>query len=176
MMPNVVLKAFGASFLSLWAVFAVTPPTITDSPKQAKTPVYASTTHATMPQVASKPWTPTTSTPLPQAGNCEAYVAIAYHVGWPIATLDTLRDAMRLESGCDPYAIGDGGDSIGLLQIHQPSWCTPNSNWPIGWMQHYNLGICGDLFDPHVNLRVGLAIWEGWEGSTPGWHHWHALK
>jgi len=115
------------------------------------------------PRLRAKQPTPTTTTPLPQAGNCEAWVGVAYGIGWPIATLDTLKLAMQLESGCDPAAVGDNGASIGLLQIHQPSWCRPNAYWPQGWMQHYGIGDCKDLYDPIINLRVGLMLYEGWD-------------
>ena len=160
---------------SLWTWFAVNLPDTPEPAKTVKTTVYAPATSVQMPQVASNTLPPATTTPLPQAGNCEAWVGVAYGIGWPIAALDTLKLAMQLESGCDPAAVGDNGASIGLLQIHQPSWCRPNSYWPVGWMQHYGVGDCKDLYDPIVNLRVGLMLYEGWTGASPGWQHWHAL-
>jgi hypothetical protein len=168
-------KTFIGLVAGLWGLFAVTLPEAPQPAEAVKTTVYAPATSAQMPQVASNQPTPTTTTPLPEAGNCEGWVGVAYGIGWPIAALDTLKLAMQLESGCNPQAVGDDGDSIGLLQINCPTWATPNSNWPIGWMQHYDMGDCESLYDPITNLRVGLMIWEGWTGSTPGWHHWHAL-
>jgi hypothetical protein len=170
---TLITKAIWASLIALSGLFAVNVPNVA---KQPQTPIQAAATSVTMPQVASKPTPLPSSTPPIQAGNCHAFIGLAYGIGWPAAALDTLELAMRLESGCDPYAVGDNGNSIGLMQIHMPTWCTPNDNWPVGWMQHYNLGICGDLFNPKTNLLVALAIWEGWTGSTPGWQHWHALK
>lgn len=168
-------KALTAAMVAIYGMFVVTLPTAPKAAPTITSTVYNPTTSVTVAPVASKRANPTTTTTWPQAGNCDAYVAIAAHIGWPPAALDTLRLAMELESGCNPQAVGDAGDSIGLLQIHCPTWGTPNSNWPVGWMQHYGWGNCNDLFNPMTNLTVGLAIWEGWKGSTPGWHHWHAL-
>jgi hypothetical protein len=168
-------KLITAAIAALWGLFTLALP---DVPKQAETvkpAVYSPATSVQIVQDASNPIPPATTTPLPNAGNCEGWVGVAYGIGWPQQALDTLRLAMQLESGCDPHAIGDHGDSIGLLQIHCPTWATPNAAWPTGWMQHYGMGDCQSLLDPITNLRVGLMIWEGWEGSTPGWHHWHAL-
>ena len=168
-------KMFIGLVAGLWGLFAVTLPEAPKPAETVKTTVYAPATSVQMLQVASNSPTPATTTPLQAAGDCEAWVGVAYGIGWPIAALDTLKLAMQLESGCNPQAVGDDGDSIGLLQINCPTWATPNANWPIGWMQHYGMGDCESLLDPVTNLRVGLMIWEGWEGSTPGWHHWHAL-
>jgi hypothetical protein len=161
--------------VAVYGMFVVTIPTAPKPSETVSSTVYTAPTTLYRPVQATNPPTPTTTTTWPEAGNCDAYVAIAAHIGWPQTALDTLRLAMRLESGCNPQAVGDAGDSIGLLQIHCPTWGTPNRNWPIGWIQHYGWGDCNDLFDPIVNLTVGLAIWQGWEGSTPGWQHWHAL-
>jgi len=168
-------KALTALMVGIYGMFVVTLPDAPKPDKTVKTTVYQPATSVQKPPVASNPPTPTTTTPLPAAGDCEAYVGIAYAIGWPVDALDTLKLAMRLESGCDPHAVGDFGDSIGLLQIHCPTWGTPSTYWPVGWMQHYGWGDCDDLYDPITNLTVGLAIYEGWTGSTPGWHHWHAL-
>jgi hypothetical protein len=168
-------KLIGALMASVYAMFIVALPTPQKAPETVASTVYQPARTHTVAPAATNPPTPTSTTPLPSAGDCEAYVGIAYAVGWPVDALDTLKLAMRLESGCNPTAVGDRGDSIGLLQIHCPTWATPNRNWPIGWMQHYGWGNCNDLYDPIINLTVGLAIYEGWTGSTPGWHHWHAL-
>lgn len=170
---NLLTKIVWASLIGLYGLFAVNVP---NAPKQAQTPSYTAATRVTVPQVASKPIPLPSSTPQIAAGDCDSFIGLAYGIGWPSAALDTLQLAMRLESNCDPHAVGDNGNSIGLMQIHMPTWCVPNDNWPVGWMQHYNLGICGDLWNPTTNLLVALAIWEGWTGSTPGWQHWHALK
>jgi hypothetical protein len=77
---------------------------------------------------------------------------------------------MRAESGCNPGALGDAehGGSVGLLQIHQDSWCRPNKYWPAGYLQTMAvLDDCRQLFDPFVNLYAGLMVWR--EG---GWTQW----
>ena len=51
------------------------------------------------------------------------------------------------ESSYNPSAIGDGGDSIGLMQI-QPKWC---------YQLMDELG-CQDLLDPYQNVTVGIEI------------------
>ena len=57
----------------------------------------------------------------------------------------TIISMMDQESDFDPNKIGDGGDSLGIMQI-QPKW-------------HYErmerLG-CMDLFDPYQNIKVGI--------------------
>jgi hypothetical protein len=172
---TIIAKLLTGAVLAVYGLFVVAMPDLQPGEPTVPSTVYeATTTHQNAP-AATNPPTPTMTPPLPSAGDCAGWVAVAYGIGWPEAALNTLEQAMRLESGCDPYAVGDGGDSIGLMQIHQPSWCVPNRNWPIGWMQHYDLGFCGDLWHGPTNLRVALAIWEGWQGSTPGWQHWHAL-
>ena len=53
------------------------------------------------------------------------------------------------ESGCNPAAVGDNGNSIGLMQI-QPKWHSERVK---------KLG-CTDLTDPYGNVTVGLDILE----------------
>ena len=168
-------KMMLAAFAGLYAWVVAMPPSQLGPTPQAVPATTPATAHYSPADATTSP-TPTTTAPLPAAGDCEGWVGVAYGIGWPADELDTLKRAMQLESSCDPYALGDDGNSVGLMQIHMPSWCVPNGNWPIGWMQHYDLGICGDLWHGPTNLRVALAIWEGWAGSTPGWHHWHALR
>lgn len=54
---------------------------------------------------------------------------------------------IRYESNYDPHAVGDGGDSIGLMQI-QPRWHSERME---------QLG-CTDLYDPYQNVTVGISI------------------
>ena len=51
------------------------------------------------------------------------------------------------ESRFNPNSVGDGGDSLGLMQI-QPKWHS-------GWMKSLN---CPDLLDPYQNVYVGVHI------------------
>lgn len=168
-------KVLTGIVVGLYGLFMLAIPTPNPTPSPVAATVYTVTTTHYSPIQATKPPTPTTTAPLPAAGDCEGWVGVAYGIGWPATALDTLKLAMQLESGCNPQAVGDHGDSVGILQLHCPTWATPNHNWPIGWTQHYGFGDCNALRDPITNLRAGLAIWEGWKGSTPGWQHWHAL-
>lgn len=168
-------KLIAGALLGLYGLFVVSLPDPPAPQPTVRDTVYEPATTHYRPVQTTNPPTPTTRPLVPSAGDCAGWVGVAYGIGWPEAALDTLEQAMRLESGCDPHALGDAGDSIGLMQIHQPSWCVPSRNWPVGWMQHHDLGFCGDLWHGPTNLRVALAIWEGWDGSQPGWHHWHAL-
>ena len=172
---TLVGKVISAVMAAVYATFIVALPTAPKPAETPKTTVYSPATMHYSPVDASNQPTPATTTPLPAAGDCEGWVGVAYAIGWPVVELDTLKLAMQLESGCNPQAVGDAGDSVGLMQLHCPSWATPNKNWPIGWAQHYGFGDCDDLRDPIVNLTAALAIWKGWKGSTPGWQHWHAL-
>jgi hypothetical protein len=169
-------KVVAGIVAALYGLFMVALPDVTpERHSPVQTTVYTATSAHYSPAQTTNPATPATTPPLPAAGDCDAWVAVAYGIGWPAAALDTLELAMRLESGCNPQAVGDNGDSVGLMQLHCPTWATPNSNWPIGWTQHYGFGNCDALRHPITNLQAALAIWEGWAGSTPGWQHWHAL-
>jgi hypothetical protein len=58
------------------------------------------------------------------------------------------------ESGGDPGAVGDGGDSIGLWQINRPA--------------HPTIGTVAELKDPAYNARAAHQVWtaEGWRAWT----------
>ena len=51
------------------------------------------------------------------------------------------------ESRFNPNSVGDGGASLGLMQIQ--------SKWHSGWMKLLN---CPDLLDPYQNVKVGIHI------------------
>jgi hypothetical protein len=74
---------------------------------------------------------------------------------------------MELESACLPNAIGDNGQSFGLMQIND-YWCTSNKYWPRGYLQTQGmLDDCVELLDPLTNL------WAAWHISTRyGWENW----
>lgn len=57
---------------------------------------------------------------------------------------------IRYESSYNANAVGDGGDSIGLMQI-QPRWHSDRME---------RLG-CPDLYDPFQNVTVGIDIIAG---------------
>ena len=60
---------------------------------------------------------------------------------------DMVMAMIRAESTYNPNCIGDGGDSLGLLQI-QPKW----HQWRMDELD------CPDLMDPYQNVTVAIDI------------------
>lgn len=60
---------------------------------------------------------------------------------------DMVMAMIRAESTYNPNCIGDGGDSLGLLQI-QPKW----HQWRMDKLD------CPDLMDPYQNVTVAIDI------------------
>jgi hypothetical protein len=88
--------------------------------------------------------------------------------------LDDLRIALQvaeLESACLPNAIGDNGQSWGLMQIND-YWCTPVKYWPGGYLQtHGIIDSCTDLLDPLTNMHAAWHI-----ATHHGWDNWTTYK
>jgi hypothetical protein len=163
-----VAAAFG---ISLW--IAPLPDVQPDS-QVAATIVAPNTVYS--PVEAPKPPTPTT-VPYPAVGDCGAWADYAVGFGWPRVEARQIAEIMHLESRCDPTAIGDGGNSYGLLQIHCPSWVAKSTYWPDGWAAANGYPItCQDLLDPATNLGIGFLIWAGVEGSGGGWWNWTTYR
>lgn len=125
------------------------------------------------PQPLGRDETPTPAPITP--GDCQAFVGLAWTLGWPQEELDTLERIMRKESGCQPDAIGDKalGGSYGLMQVHIPTWCLPSKYWPAGWLAvHGSVSPdnCIALLDPATNLAAALLIQR--EGGWPQWSTW----
>lgn len=82
-----------------------------------------------------------------------AVLKLATSVGFPDPKMATAIACA--ESRCNPRAIGDGGTSFGLWQIHRSAhpWAT-------------------DLFNPESNARAALRISKG--GTD--WSHWSTFK
>ena len=119
------------------------------------------------------PKTPTPTSVTPTAKTCSEWAAYGQRFGWPDTELATLTVILGRESGCQPGAVGDSGASIGLLQLHCPTWVQPSSNWPTGWAAHHGFNVtCEDLKNPDTNLALGFLIWAGVEGSAGGWWNW----
>lgn len=154
-----VAAAFG---VSLWIAplpdlpnTAIVPPNTVYSPVEAIEPLTA------------------TTVPEPAVGDCGAWAGYALSYGWPATQTAQLAEIMRLESGCNPAAVGDGGNSYGLLQIHCPTWVAKSTFWPQGWAAATGYPItCQNLLDPATNLAIGFLIWAGVEGSGGGWWNW----
>lgn len=68
---------------------------------------------------------------------------------------------------CLPDAIGDNGESFGLMQINS-FWCQPSRYWPEGYLQAFGLvNDCSDLMLPRTNLKVAWHI-----AANHGWANW----
>lgn len=129
----------------------------------------------TSPVETTKPATPTTTTPTPVL--CSEWAEYGRRFGWPENEIDQLTVIMGLESGCNPSAIGDNGNSYGLLQLHCPTWVAKSTYWPNGWAAANGYPItCNDLLDPATNLAIGFLIWAGVPGSSGGWWNWTTYK
>ena len=109
------------------------------------------------PRPVSEAPTPTT---VPRVGVCWPVYAYALEAGFTPDEALILDRIAWLESRCDAYAVGDAGASLGLLQIHAPSWCTPNRWNPVGYLQAaLVLDSCEELFDPVVAVKAARAIY-----------------
>jgi hypothetical protein len=162
----------GAAFVvSLWV-----SPLPNPQPDAAPTNTMVPANTVYSPLDASKAATPTT-VPQPQIGDCGAWAGYALGFGWPATEAPQLAQIMRLESGCNPYAVGDNGNSYGLLQIHCPTWVARSTHWPTGWAAANGYPItCNDLLDPATNLAIGFLIWAGVPGSGGGWWNWTTYR
>jgi hypothetical protein len=106
-------------------------------------------------------------------GKCGEWRELALMIGWPAEEWPTLSYVLHRESRCnvgshnktDPMS-----GSRGLMQING-YWCRPSKYSKAGWLQERGiLSTCDDLYDPEVNLRAGLAIWQyGEEKHGCGW-------
>jgi hypothetical protein len=106
-------------------------------------------------------------------GKCGQWYDLAISVGWPAEEWSTMSYVLHRESRCN---IGShnktdpSSGSRGLMQING-YWCRPSKWSEKGWLQDRGiLNTCDDLFDPEINLRAGLAIWQyGEEKHGCGW-------
>jgi hypothetical protein len=108
------------------------------------------------------------ATTLPPVGVCWPVYAYALDAGFTPEEALVVDRLAWLESRCDARAVGDGGESLGLLQIHAPSWCTPNRWNPVGFLQAARvLDSCQELFDPVVAVKAARAVYL--EGGFEQW-------
>lgn len=172
LLPTVVVGALFTLSLMISPLPAATPtvaPAVYQSTMAPLAPI--------SPVAAQNTPTATTVAPTPVDGSCASYVGLGLGLGWPASEAAQLAQIMRLESACLTGAVGDGGNSIGLLQIHCPTWVSPSRHWPTGWTAAYGMPLtCSDLHNPRVNLAVGLMIWRGLPGSSGGWANWSTYK
>ena len=105
--------------------------------------------------------------PLWTGPGCREWADLALRSGFAWDDLWIALQVMELESMCLPNAIGDNGQSFGLMQINS-YWCQPSRYWPNGYLQTLGmLNTCTDLLDPLINLEAA------WHISTQyGWQNW----
>jgi hypothetical protein len=109
-------------------------------------------------------------------GRCGEWRELALRVGWTEAQWPKLSHVLHRESRCNIGSFNrtdPNGGSRGLMQING-YWCRKNKYNPIGWLQAKGiLNTCEDLFNPEVNLRAGLAMWNySQERNKCGWRPW----
>ena len=77
---------------------------------------------------------------------------------FPVDQVDRALCVMGFESGGDPNAHSYA-DSIGLMQIHAPSWAEV---YGVSW---------ADLRNPEINMRIAVDLW-----SKEGWWPWNPWR
>lgn len=109
-------------------------------------------------------------------GKCGEWHDLAIAVGWTEAQWPKLSYVIHRESRCNINSFNrtdPNGGSRGLMQING-YWCRKNKYNPSGWLQAKGiLNTCDDLYNPEVNLRAGLAMWNySQERNKCGWRPW----
>lgn len=109
-------------------------------------------------------------------GKCGEWHDTAIAVGWTEAQWPKLSYVLHRESRCNIGSFNKSdpnGGSRGLMQING-YWCRKNRYNPSGWLQAKGiLNNCDDLFNPEINLRAGLAMWNySQERNKCGWRPW----
>jgi hypothetical protein len=157
------LQALGISLAMVVGLF-----TAADSNAIAPAPTVKATTTTTTVAPAT-----TTTTTLPPAKHpeCAEWLGLAVSVGWREVNLPMLERVLWKESRCltdvhNPY--DPNGGSHGLAQVNG-FWCQGSRYYPQGYLQ--SLGIlsrCDDLYEPEINLKAALAIFD----YAQGWSQW----
>jgi hypothetical protein len=117
--------------------------------------------------------TTTTTTTLPESQNpeCAKWLGLGLQVGFSTDLLPMLERVLWKESRCQPEvhnATDPNGGSYGLTQING-FWCLPSRYYPNGYLQDLGiLEICTDLYDPLVNLRSALVVYQ----YKSNWSQW----
>lgn len=106
---------------------------------------------------------------LPAKGaRCPQYWQTALDVGWKRKDLKTLDMLMYRESRCQPGVHNESdpaGGSRGILQI--------NGFWHKILVQERIINLPKDLYDPKVNLRAALVIYNIQQNHDgKGWAPW----
>jgi hypothetical protein len=117
---------------------------------------------------------------IPDGLRCPDYYLSAKEIGWPEDQLDRLDYVIWRESRCDSSAHNEfdpASGSRGIIQING-FWCRPNRYSSEGFLQENGvIDSCEDLFDPEINLKAGLVIYNyGVEKHGCGWGPWSTRK
>ena len=145
-----------AAFVLLWDASAPPEPKI--QPGEQITTVLNSVVPLT---VALTPIATTTTLPYK---SCMEYLNDAFVAGWPINESPTILRVMQRESACNPLAFNakdSNNGSRGLFQmngVHQ-TWLIQE-----GYIKKLD-----DLYNPDVNIRAALHLW-----NMVGWSAWAA--
>jgi hypothetical protein len=109
--------------------------------------------------------------PLWTGPGCREWADLALRSGFAWDDLWIALQVMELESMCLPSAIGDNGQSYGLMQINS-FWCQPSRYWPRGYLQTKGLlDECQELMNPETNLFIAWHI-----ATHHGWHNWTTYR
>ena len=120
-----------------------------------------------LPDASGSDYSPITTMPPYTGPGCSEWADLAVRSGFVLDDLWIALQVMEYESMCIPDAIGDNGQSYGLMQINS-FWCSPSKYWPGGYLQTKGfLNYCQQLLDPALNLYVAWHI-----SSTHGWENW----
>jgi hypothetical protein len=120
--------------------------------------------------------TTTTTIAIPEEALCPQFWELALVAGWDESLLPTLDRIIHRESTCRPTshnAKDPAGGSYGLTQING-YWCNPNKYNPSGYLQAFGIiNTCDDLYDPLVNLKAALKLYEySFNRHGCGWNPW----
>lgn len=140
----------------------------------------AADSNAIAPAPTVKPIATTTTTTvrpaqttLPPAAHpeCAEWLGLAVSVGWREVNLPMLERVIWKESRCltDVHnPLDPNGGSYGLAQVNG-FWCQGSRYYPDGYLQSLRiLSRCDDLYEPVINLKAALAIFE----YARGWSQW----
>jgi len=117
---------------------------------------------------------PQTSEPAP-VGVCPPVYEYALSAGFTSHEAAIVDALAWHESRCQTDAVGDSGQSLGVLQIHAPSWCTANRWNPTGYLQAaLVLNSCEELFDVRVAVNAARAIYL--EGGFEQWSTYETAR
>jgi len=116
---------------------------------------------------------------VPEDAYCGELWETAVRVGWKRKDLEVLDYIMYRESRCNAKSFNGKdpmGGSVGLTQINM-FWCKPNSSRKVGFLQSEKvLDVCTELFNPEVNLKAALTIFQYGEsryGKGSGFGPWN---